>query len=291
MPLKHCPSILSLLFGLFVVSPAMAQGPTKRECAAANETAQDLRSMGRLREARQKLAICTAESCPGAIREDCGQRLQEVDAAIPTITIAAVEATGGDLTGVRVTMDGQPLLQQLGGTAMAVDPGEHHFVFDAPGYHEKIETFVVREGEHNRDLRVVLESTAPPPAPATPPPPPAVTPKDDGTTMRTAGLASGGAGAAGVVVGAIFGIVSKLTYDAGMRGCAVNNLNDCSSTAVKDDNTAHTEATVSTVAFVAGAALLADGIALYLTAPNGSEVALAGNMVNGGGGLSVRTKW
>jgi hypothetical protein len=290
--LKHCPSILSLLFGLFVVSPAMAQGPTKRECAAANETAQDLRSMGRLREARQKLAICTAESCPGAIREDCGQRLQEVDAAIPTITIAAVDASGRDLTGVRVTMDDQPLLQQLGGTAMTVDPGEHHFIFDAPGYREKVETFVVREGEHNRDLRVVLESTAPSPTPATSPPPPVVvTPKDDGTMMRTAGLAIGGAGAAGIVIGAVFGIVSKLTYDQGMKGCAANNVNDCSSTAVKDDNTAHTQATVSTVAFVAGAALLAGGIALYLTAPNGSEVALAANMVNGGGGLSVGTKW
>jgi phosphotransferase system glucose/maltose/N-acetylglucosamine-specific IIC component len=53
----------------------------------------------------------------------------------------------------------------------------------------------------------------------------------------------------------------------------------------------HTQAAVSTVGFVAGAALPAAGIALYLTAPNGSEVALAGNMVNGGGRLSVRTKW
>ena len=176
---------------------------------------------------------------------------------------------------------------------MTVDPGEHHFVFDAPGYHEKVETFVVREGEHNRDLRVILESTSPPPAPATSPPPPAavVTPKDDGTMMRTAGLAVGGAGAAGIVIGAVLGVVSKLTYDQGMKGCAANNVNDCSPTAVKDDNTAHTQATVSTVAFVAGAALLAGGIALYLIAPNGSEVALAGNMVNGGGGLSVGTKW
>jgi hypothetical protein len=77
----------------------------------------------------------------------------------------------------------------------------------------------------------------------------------------------------------------------GLQGCNKGDVTDCSATAVQDDASAHTQATVSTVGFVAGAALLAGGIALYLTAPNGSEVALAGNMVNGGGGLSVRTKW
>ena len=149
------------IMAIIAMAPsARADGPTKSECAAANETAQDLRTSGKLREARQKLAICTADTCPGPIREDCAQRLQDVDTAMPTIMIEAVDAVGHDLTSVHVSMDGQSLVQQLGGTAVEVDPGEHHFVFDADGFQRSSQTFVVREGEHNRTLHVVLQSNS-----------------------------------------------------------------------------------------------------------------------------------
>src|ERR1700682_5135359 len=97
-------SVIAILCALtFATSSALAAKPTKKECAAANEAAQDLRSAGRLRDARASLAVCTAASCPGPIREDCAQRLKDVEAAIPTVVFVAKDAAGNDLGAVRVT--------------------------------------------------------------------------------------------------------------------------------------------------------------------------------------------
>ncbi len=294
MPLRHrwgglpaigiLPAIgvLPAILGVLLAAPsAMADGPSKSECAAANETAQDLRTTGKLREARQKLAICTADTCPGPIREDCAQRLQELEGAVPTIMIEAVDAVGHDLTGVRVVMDGQALVQQLGGTAIEVDPGEHRFVFDAAGFQRTSETFIVREGEHNRNLRVVLQSAGSPPSVA----------GSDGSTQRWLGLGLGGAGAAGLIVGTIFGLVSKSTYDHAFHDECGGDANHCSVQGAKDGETAHSQAAIATVGFVAGAALLAAGAAFYFSAPHEGDVAVAASLSNGGGGLALRGRW
>jgi len=277
--------MLSGLFGVIVMaSSARADSPTKSECAAANETAQDLRTSGRLREARQKLAICTADTCPGPIREDCAQRLQDVDTAMPTIMIEAVDAAGHDLTSVHVTMDGQPLVQQLGGTAVEVDPGEHHFVFDAEGFQRTSDTFVVREGEHNRGLHVVLQST--PMSSAS-----GLASGFDGDTQRWLGVGLGAGGAVGIVVGTIFGLVAKSTYDHAFQDECGGDATHCSVQGARDGETAHSQAAVATVGFVAGAALLAAGAAFYFSAPHENSVAVAATMSNGGGGLALRGRW
>jgi hypothetical protein len=287
MPLKLLFTALGAFIAVAVFSAsARADGPTKRDCVAANESAQDLRGAGKLREARQKLAICISESCPGPIREDCAQRLQEVEAAIPTITIEAVDTEGHDLTNVRVTMDGAPLVQELGGTALIVNPGEHRFVFDASGYHQKSDTFVVREGERNRNLRVVLETTAP-----VAPPPDVSTPSNDGTIRRTIGVGLGAAGTAGILLGAVFGVVSKSTYDHALQTECGGNSDRCTPQGIQDGKTANGQATFSTVAFIAGGAFLAAGVAIYFTAPSDNGPSLTGSVSNGGGGVSFRTTW
>lgn len=271
------PAIVAVLA---TTSSARAESPTKSECVAANETAQDLRTAGKLRAARKKLAICTADSCPGAIREDCAQRLQEVDAAVPTVMIEAVDASGHDLTNVRVVMDGAPLVTQLGGTAIEVDPGEHRFVLDAEGFSRKTDTVLVREGERNRGLRVVLDAIPAPPARPT-----------DGSTMRNVGIGVGAAGAVGVVVGSILGFVAKSTYDHALRDECGGNVNGCSSQGASDGATAHNQAAVATAGFVLGGALLVAGAAFYFTAPRESGLAVAGSLSSGGAGLAVRGRW
>jgi hypothetical protein len=276
-----------IIFGVLVTAPwARADAPTKKECAAANETAQDLRSTGKLRQARERLAICTADTCPGPIREDCAQRLEEVEAAVPSLMIEAVDLSGHDLSSVRVTMDGVPLTQQLGGRAIEVDPGEHRFIFDAQGFKKKSDTVVVREGERNRSLRVVLESIATQPV--------ALALGSDGGVRRALGITMGATGAAGIVLGAIFGLVAKSTYNHALSECG-GEPNTCAGLAgvqgLQDRQTAGGQAAFATVDFVVGAALLAGGAALYFTAPGEGGVAVAGTVSNGGGGLAVRGKW
>jgi hypothetical protein len=268
-------------------SAAAAGQPTKQECAAANESAQDLRGAGKLRDARTALATCTSASCPGPIREDCAQRLSELEAAQPTVVFDAKSTTGQDLTAVRVTVDERRIVETLDGVAIPLDPGKHNLVFEADGFRRNTALVVVHEGERGRRVRVVLQADTP----ATPPQaPPVVTPKDEGSTQRTVGLSLGAAGGVGVVVGAVFGVLAKVTYDHAETWCP-GGVHQCSPTGLTDGKTAYTEATVSDVAFVVGGALLASGIAFYFTAPGGREVALSGATSNGGGGLSARMRW
>ena len=269
---------LAAAIALTAAGPASSAEPTKKECLAANDAAQDQRKEGKLIEARAKLVLCVATSCPGPVREDCAQRLTEVDAAMPSIVFEAKDAHGNDVAAVRVTVDGQPFAAKLDGAPVQVDPGEHRFSFDdADGFAHVEKTVVAREGDKGRHVAIVLGAAAPQavgrsttaavaPAPS------------DGSAQRTWGFVVGGAGVAGIVVGGVFGLVAKSTYDGEHcpKYCA----------AVPSDALA--QATVSTVGFIAGGALLAGGAFLYFTAPS---VAVGPTVGAGGAGLSIRGAW
>jgi serine/threonine-protein kinase len=194
-------------------------------------------------------------------------------------------------------MDGQPFVSKLDGTAISLDPGEHHFVFEADGLKSEQRTMVVREGDKNRHERVVLVGAARAPG-ATPAPqvPEGVAPQapSDGHTQRIAGLALGGAGVVGLVVGTVFGFVSKSTWDKTNGHCGgyahSSDPNSCDGTGFGYGQTAHSQATVATVAFIVGPALLAGGAYLYFTAPR-AEVAVAPTVGGGGASLSLRGRW
>src|SRR5476651_2121227 len=118
---------------LYLAAPAVAADPTKDQCIDANETSQAMRKAEKLRDAEQRLLVCVAASCPGPVRDDCAQRLTEVRSVTPTIVFVVKDDADQDLGAVRVTMDGAPLVDKLDGTAIALNPGQHHFVFEAEG--------------------------------------------------------------------------------------------------------------------------------------------------------------
>jgi hypothetical protein len=108
---------------------------------------------------------------------------------------------------------------------------------------------------------------------------------------RTMGIALGGAGALGFVVGTVFGITAKSTYDHAWSNECSQDARMCSAQGVSDGKSAHDQATLSTVSFVAGALFLAGGAALYFTAPKAPSVAVASRMSPTGASLSVETVW
>jgi hypothetical protein len=296
-------------FGALVVclllspSAALAAGPTKEACVAANEAAQDLRQAGKLREARQKLLVCVSDACPGPVREDCVQRLNDVNTAMPTIVFEVKDPNGNDVSAARVSMDGQALVDRVTGSAVSIDPGEHRFAFDeANGFSHAEQTVVVREGDHDRRVRVVLQavragtatSATPTPTEAPTPETPASAnagPTSAGGTQRLIGLVVGGTGVAGLVVGSIFGLVSKSTYDSALRNDCGGTPNGCNTKGASEGQTAHTQATVSTVGFIAGGVLLAGGAVLYFTAPSGDSVAVAPAIGSDGAGVALQGRW
>jgi hypothetical protein len=115
-----------------------------------------LRREGKFKSAREKLLVCVAESCPGIVREDCLQRMEELDRLTPSVVFEAKDSKGQDLTEVRVTMDGAPLLPKLGAGSVPVDPGEHEFTFEMDGEPSVTRRIVLREGDKARREVVVL---------------------------------------------------------------------------------------------------------------------------------------
>jgi hypothetical protein len=131
-------------------------------CIASAEHAQRLRLAGQLRAARGELLVCARESCPGPVASDCKRWLGEIDTALPSIVVRAVDGQGNETTEVRVSIDGTPVATHLDGRPIAADPGEHVLVAEgANGSASASVRFVLREGEHDRLVSVDFPSPAP----------------------------------------------------------------------------------------------------------------------------------
>jgi hypothetical protein len=146
---------------------AHAQSPDD-PCFASPLEGQKLRKEGKLLEARQRFATCSHRTCPAEIVRACVRWKGEVDAAIPSVVLAARDAEGRDLTDVQVSIDGKPTAD-VSPLAIELDPGAHEFAFQRvsdPAVHRRA---LLREGEKNRPLVVELPSHRAP-LPAAPPP-------------------------------------------------------------------------------------------------------------------------
>jgi hypothetical protein len=289
------PLALGVAWTATMSAPASAAEPTKKECVAANEGGQDLRQAGKLREARAALAVCMSPRCPRPVREDCAQRLADIEAALPTLVFVAKDGDGNDLRDVRVSMDGQDLATS-DGNAVAVDPGDRAFTFTKDGFPPATSDVVVHEGDKNRRIQVVLG--APKPAPSETPTA-SSEPHVDATagkektglfslapaTQRSIGLGVGIAGVVGLGVGAVYGILSKITYDhAFQTDCHGQAGANCSSAIVADKATYEQQADGATIAFAIGGVLTAAGVVLYLATPTGT-VAVSPTVSAGGAGV------
>ena len=283
----------------FVGSPAIAQ-MTKDQCLEVNTQAQVLRRKGQLATARAQLQRCGDPACPVLVRDDCTRMTDELERAQPTILFDAKDGAGRDLVTVRVTVDGQPLTDKLDGTALRVDPGPHAFTFTAEGQPAVTQTFVLKEGEKDRRERITVAgpASAAPPIPPSPmglPPTPPEPATGDGLgTRRILGLVLGGAGVVGLAVGGVFGLLTASAANQQKTDCA--SASSCAhySAAASDHTTAQTDGTISTIAFVAGGALLAAGAVLWFLPSRSTEPATAASLVvapnlsPGGFGLSLR---
>ena len=295
------PIVAVVLVGAFGVR-TRAAAATESECASAGGAADQLKSAGDLFAARLRLGACLAAECSSQVREDCARRLANVVAAMPAVVLEAKDQASNNLTSVRVTMDGAPLLDRLDGAAILVNPGVHRVVFEAVGFRRAEATFVAREPQKKVRVVVFLDS-----APSSVYAPSAASDRltvspaasvavrhEEPTTSperrRQVGLALGGAGVAAVAVGTIWSIMSKQTYDHAIKSECGNDPNACSSQGIADGQKAHRQATVATVAFVAAGALVAAGAVLYLTSPRQTGVAIA-PMADRSAGLALVGKW
>jgi hypothetical protein len=223
---------------------------------------------------------------PAALLRAQDQARTELAALEPHVPRLTLTITPG-AEHLAIEIDGKPLNVAAAGEPIPLDPGEHQVIIRAPGYMEvRLVVGLVDSDAKRLDAILRTESEGPEETSTTSPRSPST-----GSVQRTVGLAAGGIGVVGLIVGSVFGLVAKSTYDGALAGCPNGPPSPCSPQAVAESGTAHDQATVSTVGFVAGGLLLAGGAALYLTAPREHDVSVGPTVVGSGAGLGVRGTW
>ncbi|MEI9941052.1 MAG: hypothetical protein WDO69_27865 [Pseudomonadota bacterium] len=144
--------VLSLCLGL----PRVALADVTA-CVQSHASGQREAKAGRLKAASELFASCVSEEgCPDAIRSECAEFRKDTERNLPTVIFAALDERGGDLIQVRVYADEQALTETLDGRPIAVDPGEHHFMFELASGQVLQSDVVIREGEKNRIVSLRL---------------------------------------------------------------------------------------------------------------------------------------
>jgi hypothetical protein len=292
VPLRRRASCLALVVATsFAVSSSGAHAgprakPTKQECVAANESAQDLQNAGRLLDAETQLQTCIDKACPAMVREDCAERLRQVSAAIPTVVFLLRDPDGLDVgASAVVEMDGAPWPAAIDGTPIPIDPGEHTFTFTVAGRPPVTRRISFRAGERlRRDVQMKAEPQAeqarPAPAPVDELGPVTSPAKSDlaaqGTAAgsarpassmppeRAVAIATLGAGGAGLVLSFVFGAVGLAKKGSLLSACPGNR---CPSSQEAQVGSFNEVLVAGNVAFVAGLAGIVAGTGLLFLWP------------------------
>ena len=241
-----------LCVGVLLVS-ATTFADDRAACLDAASQGQTLRDAHKLVEARDQFRVCARQQCPSAVQSDCTDWLAGVERNIPTVVLTAKDGAGALLADVTVTVDGASLTTKLDGRSLAVNPGKHTFHFELANGTSADEQVLVTEGTQNQTITATLTPQAKPSA--NPP-----TTAEAQSPLRTVGWVLGGVGLAGVLVGAVSGIVAISSKSS--ANCDVSNACDPGPLA-----SAHTAATISDIGLIAGGALLVGGLAFVLFSP------------------------
>ena len=182
-----------------------------------------------------------------------------------------------DTPGLIVRRDGQDVATAVLGTPVAVDPGQHVIEATAPGY--EVWQTTVTVGDKNDVRTVTIPGLTAKPVPK--------------NALRPAAFAVGGVGAAGLIVGGIFGGLALGSKSTLTKECP-NSV--CNTQAGKDARaSAGTQALVSTVSLSVGGAALATGVVLFVLSTRGGapksddapKTSLVPSFGPGGGGLTL----
>jgi len=202
------------------------------------------------RELKELLAVLqTSKSADDRERARVAEgRLKALQKKLSFVVIEPAANVTLRLDGVAV--DGSPV---------AVDLGTHTLVVSAPKKKTRTSTFEV-DGPGTKTVRLepLADDAPPPPPPAKPAPP-----SGFWTGDRVAGAALAGAGLVGLGVGALFGLETFDLRDERDARC-VGTVCDPEGFGLHED--AKRSATISTIGFVAGSALLAVGVFLFVRA-------------------------
>lgn len=271
---------------------------------------------GKLATARFTFLKAAALASRSANQEREQEALARAGALASEVPKLQIHMSQSPAAGIAVTRDGEAVDSAQWEVPIPVDLGRHLIVATAPGK-KRWQVEVVLE-ERGKTLKVVipaLEAAAPNPGQNAAPtgsgnslPPeaqqlPGALPSGDPEkepvagpaprglgSQRTVALVAGGVGVAGVVLGTAFGLKSKAQHDEGSTACG-GGTNCPDQASIDILSAARRSGNLSTVAFVAGAAGLAAGTVLWLTAKSPSQNSARPTIGLGLGTVQLRSTW
>lgn len=284
MPLAHAQNAANKAAAdaLFGEGKKLIQsGDTEGACAKFEASLERLPQLG----AQLALASCyeklgktasawgqfrVAAVAAGKARDAQRQRLaQERGAALEAKLSKLVIKTepGYRIDNLSVKRDGEDVALAELGTPVPVDPGEHSVEAAAPGWVAWSTKIAVSEPGV---VEVVVPALGKAPVklePAASPPQPIAAQDDDDAHHRRRRLAYivGGSGGGVLVASLVFGGLASSKWSQSKDHCVEHR---CDQAGVDAASSARTLGNVATGAFVVGAAALAAGVYLFVTAPD-----------------------
>jgi len=248
---------VSLVATVVLSTTERAGADDKQVCLEAYDKSQTLRQEDKLVGAREQLLVCARNVCPEILRRDCTQWLSEVDESTPTVVLSVKDKRGQDLVDVRVTVDGEALVAQIDGKAVAVDPGVRVFRFDAPGEEPVEKRIVIHAAAKNRAISIQFAAEESDTAGAGV----VAADQDEGGGPSPAAYVFGGIGLIGLGAFTYFGTQFDGKLDD-MDACKPN----CTQAEADDASKTRTMAFVS-----AGVGVVSLGVATYLFLSGSSD--------------------
>lgn len=225
------------------------------------------------------------------------QRAERLEAALAYFTVNVTPEAR--VPGLVVRRGSDIVKPELFGVSIPTDPGEIKVEASAPGYAPFTQTIALSSRERSEASVPRLDPLPPQqaaePKPAVPDTTAAIHgPPDDVQPVRYVREPSpvsyvlGGIGLVGLGVGSFFGIKAIQRNNDATRnyGCSGSICTDPRGLDVTDD--ARKAARISDIAFVAGGALLASGVVLFIAAPRRPETGLLLAPTSAGATLSMR---
>ncbi len=240
-------------------------------CDRAFVDAQVAEKAGKLVESLAAYRACASVACGVNMGNTCNKKSLALADQVPSVVVVAREG-GAALPEVTVSMDGAPFAAD--GTAVAVNPGAHTFVFVTPDARSVTVQTVVVQGKKSQEVAASFAPVAPvtPVSPVTPVTPvaPGSRPGDaasGGGTQRTVGLVLAGGGLVIAGVGGIVGLAAKSKYDASNESNCDVGSNRCNPAGLAQRDTAVGLGKSATVLAVLGGVVAVGGAVLWLTGP------------------------
>lgn len=260
---------------------AMKAGDHARACKAfeaSNRLLSDSGTRGSLARCYTKLGRLAsawtlwrelADTAPTSeLRVDAAAQAKQLEPRLARYTVKVA----APLDGLAVTVAGEPVDPSLD-VPVPIDPGSYPVEATAPGRVAWKSELTATEG---KTVEIVVPELAAAASDGSSKRPGGG--GSPGRVRRLAGLALAVGGAGGLAVGGVFGVVAR-SHNADAKALCGGDVDRCDPARTNEAQAkvdeARSAANVSTAAFIAGGAMVAAGVILYVTAPKAERRAVS----------------